>query len=371
MVGAVVSPVLALIQNDLGISPTTAGFIITTHGLTIALVSPLVGRLVDTWGVRLPLAIGLVAYSLGGGMGVIADTFLALILSRVILGLGAAAVFTATTVGMLALYPVGAERDRVMGWRTTAITVGGVVWPLLAGALGNADWHHSFAVYLIGLPLALVVPFVWPATARADTTNDHAVSALGLLATSPRLIGLLGIVVASGMMMYVPAVFLPKRLEQIGIESTVMVALYGVVLASVTASIIGLAYSWLSARLSHAWMLGLSAGGWAIGLVIYALVDQSLLLMVAPILTGMGNALSMPTLTVLVADSAPPQARGRATSLLSTAMFTGQFISPLVVGPLIAATSYQIGFLAGAGLAGAIVLAVALTRGALPPPPGS
>lgn len=40
MAGTVVSPVLAVIQGDLGIGGTAAGFVLTTHGLTVALVSP-------------------------------------------------------------------------------------------------------------------------------------------------------------------------------------------------------------------------------------------------------------------------------------------------------------------------------------------
>lgn len=44
-----------------------------------------------------------------------------------------------------------------MGWRTSAITAGGVVWPLLAGVLGETSWHGAFAVYLVGLPLGLAV----------------------------------------------------------------------------------------------------------------------------------------------------------------------------------------------------------------------
>lgn len=142
MAGASISPVLALIQDDLGISNTAAGFVLTTHGLTMALAGPLVGRAIDRWGVRLPLVIGLLLYGLGGGAGLIAPGFGWLIASRVVLGLGAAVVFTGTLTGLLRLYR-GSSRDRVMGWQTTATTAGGVVWPLLAGALGKISWHGA------------------------------------------------------------------------------------------------------------------------------------------------------------------------------------------------------------------------------------
>lgn len=68
----------------------------------------------------------------------------------------------------------------------------------------------------------------------------------------------------------------------------------------------------------------------------------------------------MPALTVLIGDTPPPERRGQATALSGTAMFTGQFVSPLVFGPLMAATAITTGYLAAAGLA-MVILLVLLT----------
>lgn len=359
MAGATVAPVLAVIQNDLGVSGTAAGFIITTHGLTIAVTSPLVGRLVDRRGVRVPLTAGLVLYGLGGGSGLLVTSYPALIASRFVLGLGAAVVFTATTVALLSLYEA-AKRDRVMGWRTTATTVGGLVWPLLAGALGDISWHASFAVYLVGVPLGVAVLLAMPKDVTAVGAERSGGGALRLMRAHPVLLGLCGLVLATGVMMYVPAVFLPKRLEQIGITSTFLVAVYAVTLGAVVASLIGLLYGRLRSRLSVAAVTRLAAGCWMLAFVIYARVDQPVLLLLAPALAGAGNALAMPALTVLFADAVAPEQRGRATSLQGTSMFAGQFVSPLIAGPLIAATDYSIGFLAAGGVA-LVMLIVLLT----------
>lgn len=372
MAGATVAPVLALIQNDLGVSGTAAGFIITTHGLTIALTSPLVGRAIDRWGVRVPLGAGLVLYGLGGGAGLVAPDYATLIASRFALGLGASVVFTGTTVALLNLYR-GSMRDRVMGWRTTATTAGGVLWPLLAGALGGLSWHAAFAIYLIGVPLGLATLLSMPRAASPDTGAAEAGTAstglLGLLRARPVLISLAVIVLASGVMMYVPAVFLPKRLEEIGITSPLLVAVYGVTLAAVTASLVGLVYARVRARLSHAAILRLAAACWTGAFLIYGTVAAPVPLLLAPALAGVGNALAMPALTVLIADHAPAELRGRATSLQGTAMFAGQFVSPLLAGPLVAATSYTTGFLAAGGVAGAVLAAAAFTRIAADPSP--
>ncbi|MEU0316101.1 MFS transporter [Nocardioides sp. NPDC006273] len=360
MAGATVAPVLAVIQNDLGVSGTAAGFIITTHGLTIAVASPLVGRMIDRYGVRVPLAVGLVLYGLGGGAGIFVDGYPLLIASRAVLGLGAAIVFTGTTVALLALYAPGPERDRMMGWRTTAITVGGLLWPLLAGALGEISWHVSFSVYLVGIPLGLAVLATVPSTTSPGGTTTGG--AFRTLVSHPRLIGILAIILASGLMLYVPAVFLPKRLEQIGITSTFVTAIYAVTLGAVAASVLGLFYDRIRARLDDAWIMRIASAGWTVGLLAYAFIDHPVPLLLAPVLLGAGNGLAMSTLTLLVAEQVPADQRGRATSLQGTAMFAGQFLSPLFAGPLIAATTYATGFTAAAGLAALITILVTVTR---------
>ncbi len=169
-------------------------------------------------------------------------------------------------------------------------------------------------------------------------------------------------------MMYVPAVFLPTRLEEIGITAPLLVAVYGVTLGAVTASAAGLAYARLRARFSHAAILRCAASCWLVAYLVYGTVSQPVVLLLAPALVGVGNSLAMPALTVLIADRAPEHLRGRATSLQGTAMFTGQFVSPLLAGPLIAATSHTVGFLAASGVAAAVLAAVLLTRVAAEPP---
>ncbi|MBR8640412.1 MFS transporter [Streptomyces tuirus] len=101
---------------------------LTSHSLAIALVSPLVGRATDRFGVRLPLAAGLVVYGMGGGAGLAIDSYPVLFASRLVLGLGTAAVFTCSTAALLGLYR-GETRDKVMGWRTAATTAGGFAYP--------------------------------------------------------------------------------------------------------------------------------------------------------------------------------------------------------------------------------------------------
>lgn len=77
--------------------PGAARLIITTHGILIAICSPLVGLLIDKFGAKRPFVLGLILYGLAGGSGLLIDNYWLLIVSRVLLGVGVAAIFTSIT----------------------------------------------------------------------------------------------------------------------------------------------------------------------------------------------------------------------------------------------------------------------------------
>ncbi len=355
MAGSAIAPVLDILRGDLGVDGTAAGLILTAHGLAIALASPLVGWMIDRWGVRRPLAIGLLIYGVAGGAGMLTDSYPLLIASRLIFGVGAAFVFTGTTVAALSLYR-GEIRDRVIGWRTTATSLGGVAFPLVGGALAALfSWHATFGLYAVGVPLGLVALAVIP-----ESGPDASTQAAGGLGASslrrPALIGVYFLVVTQAIMLYALAVFLPLRLGELGVGSPVIVSGYMALMAAVS-SIVGLAYGWLGKRFSYLHLLRLTALAWVGAFLVLGTMDAFPALAVASGVLGIANALAFSTASVLIDDYVPEALLGRAMAIFSTCMFLGQFISPLVLGPLMEATSITTGYLVLSGEA-VLILAV-------------
>ncbi|MGK5549195.1 MFS transporter [Streptomyces sp. URMC 127] len=356
MAGAILMPVVEVIRGELGVSGTAAGLILTAHGLSLAVASPLVGRLIDRHGIRLPLAGGLVLYGVAGGAGLVTDSYWLLIATRIVFGVGAAAVFAGTTVALLSFYQ-GPERDRVMGWRATAISLGGVVWPLIGGGLGGVSWHAPFGIYLVGIPVGLATLWALPAEAAGGGRPAGGGGVLRLLRANPALLGFYLVQATASVLLYALGVFQPQRLAELGVTEPFVVALYNVVM-TVLMSLVGLVYARLRGALGYPVLLKVSAACWALAFVLLATVEQSALLLVASALFGLGQGMSFPALTVLIGEGAPAELRGRATSLSGTFSFLGQFVSPLVFGPLIAATSLTTGFLTAAGIAAVVLLAL-------------
>jgi MFS family permease len=358
MAGAIIAPVLPLIRGELAIGATAAGLIVTTHGLVIALAAPLVGRLVDRHGPRRTLAGGLTLYGLAGGAGLFVSSYPALIASRIVFGLGAAILFTATSVALLALYS-GEARDRVMGWRSSAASLGGVIWPVLGGAIASASWHAPFGVYLLGIPLALAVLLVVPETEpRAPADAASSVSLRELLGQERAIGGVYALMFGSSVLLYGLVVFIPQRLDELGVGSSLALGLpQAAMTAAATAT--GLLYATLRRHATYATLLTGTAVLWTVAFTALALVREPVLVAGATALFGFGSGLTLPAASVLLGDLTPEHLRGQANSYLGTATFLGQFASPLILGPAVSGAGITTAYAALAvGLVALVTLVV-------------
>lgn len=152
-------------------------------------------------------------------------------------------------------------------------------------------------------------------------------------------------------MMYSLAVFLPQRLAQIGVTEPVLVSVF----MAGTASLAGLGYAKARQHFSYAALLRFA-------FAILGTASEPAVLAASTVLFGLGQAMAFSALTALMGDIAPASLLGRATAISGTVVFLGQFCSPLLIGPVIEATSITTGYLVVAAAAAAILLALSLTR---------
>ena len=238
-----------------------------------------------------------------------------------------------------------------------------MIWPLAGGAAGALSWQAPFAIYLVGVPLGIVTVFVLP---DERPVLDAGGGTGGLrLWRRPVVLGYCGLFTVLSLLLYTLLVLLPARLAELGVTSTFVVALVTAA-NSVTMSIAGLGYARLRARYSYAALLRGAFAAWTVALGLLGSTDHVAVIVAATMLFGLGAGVAVPALTVLVTDSVPERMRGRITSVTATFTFAGQPVAPLVVGPLVDLTTTRTGFLAGAGLAVAVLLGL-LSRRDRPP----
>ena len=188
-----------------------------------------------------------------------------------------------------------------------------------------------------------------------------------LLARSRALVGVYAFMFTLMVMMYSVAVFLPQRLGELGIEAPILVSAFLVGMTAMSTAV-GFAYPRIRARASYLAMMRFAAATWVAAFLILGMATEPLLLVVATLFLGLGNGVLLSALMVMTAELVPESALGRATALQSTVIFLGQFVSPLLVGPVMSSTSISTGYLVVA-MAAAAVLAVLLLIRAAPRAP--
>ncbi|MFD1641923.1 MFS transporter [Halohasta litorea] len=342
MAGAILGPIVPAIQSSLGVSESRAGLIITTHGALIVLVSPFAGALIDRVGPRRPFIAGLLLYAIGGGAGLGIDSFWPLLASRAVLGVGVAFVYTGITVLIYELYE-GQRMDRALGLRSSANSVGAVIWPLVGGALGTLSWQAPFGVYLIALPLGLLAILTVPETGgRSDsdggTTDSETglAGVVGVFRRRPMLLGVYLLYFGANTLLYTIVVFYPQLLEGVGVTSSFSISLY-LAANGLAGGVSAALYDRLIARTSRPVLVTVALVLWGIAFAGATLVDSPLSAVPPVVAFGLGLGLVFPSAFGWIEALAPVDRQGQFSSYLASAGYTGQFISPVVFGPLVPA----------------------------------
>ncbi|MUV88960.1 MFS transporter [Halapricum sp. CBA1109] len=355
MAGAILGPVVPSISAGLGVSGALAGLIITTHGILIVLVSPVAGSIIDRIGPRRPFVLGLGLYGVGGGAGLVVDSFLPLLASRVVLGVGVAFVYTGITVLLFTLYE-GRRMDRALGLRSSANSLGAAVWPLVGGALGSLSWQAPFAVYLVAIPLGLAAVLAIPTTDRSRPAGSDA-------SLSARLRGLAAVFVerptipavyllyfTANLLLYAVVVYYPQLLGEVGVTATLTVGLY-LAVNGAAGGVVAAVYDRLVARAGRTWLVTAAGALWAVGFALAAVVATPLAAAAPVVLIGFGIGLVFPSAFAWIEALAPPDRQGSLSSYVASAGYLGQFCSPLAFGLAVPLGGVRAVFAAAAAVA--------------------
>jgi MFS family permease len=354
MAGSIIAPVLNLMRDSLGVAPASVGLIITTHGLFMALFSPLMGSIIDRKGARRPYIAALICYGLAGGSGLLIDSFWVLLVSRACLGIALAGIFAGINVLILNTYE-GIERDRVMGWRGSAQSFGGVIWPLIGGSLGAFSWHFPFAVYMLAIPIGLLAIAAVPEPATQQQTGPQSnggTSVFRVFRESPILLVIYGLMFFGNILLYAIVIFLPQLLESFGISSTFRIGLF-ITAMTASAGVTAFIYGKIRSRFSYRIIVTIAVALWTLAFATISQAAGSRIIAMAVARFGVSQGLILPTVMVWIGTVVPPSFRGRFSSYLGTFGFIGQFLSPILFAPVFMLLGLKGVFMVGSGVGAA------------------
>jgi MFS family permease len=360
MTAATISPALPGLERQFAGDETHLFLIrllVPAPSLAVVLVAPLCGAVADRWGRRRMLLAGLILFIIAGSAGLVLPTLPSIMASRLCLGIALAMIMTAQSA-LLGDYFPGKALGAVSSGQVSARNFGGFVFIMIAGLLATVGPRLPFAVY--ALP-ALALPFFWRVIVDVPSSRPAAeISTTSPFSGSQRLVHLLafGQMVVT-MLFFVMPTQLPFFLAAEGYTSP---AVAGAALGTLMLAGGGAALSYPRIRdaigQTGIWAsgFGLMASGFAALVTIKA--GAAVFLGCAAI--GAGYALAIPGFVALSLGVTPASRRGKTGALLTASVFLGQFLSPLISTPAIAAWGWRASGVALAAVLGFAALISAL-----------
>ncbi len=159
----VLGGILVPLARDLAISVPMAGQAMTAYALSTALLAPVVLMATGRWSRKHALLLALLLFAAGNVLCALANSLTALLVGRVLMGLGA--VFTPIAAGIAVATVAPARRGKALAFVFLGVSLSYVIGVPLGAWLGQAHgWHLPIwlVVALCGLAIGAVALWVPP-----------------------------------------------------------------------------------------------------------------------------------------------------------------------------------------------------------------
>ncbi len=139
------SPIIGVIQRDLGVPVAALAWIPAAFILPTAILELNYGVLGDLFGRKRLMVVGGLFIAAGQFVTAASDSFPQLIVGQAVAGLGAAAIFPSSLAVIVAATPQPAERARALAYWSVSLGFGAMIAPLISGFVAeHAHWGWSF-----------------------------------------------------------------------------------------------------------------------------------------------------------------------------------------------------------------------------------
>lgn len=351
LANTMITPNIPDVLEEFGRSDGSAGVLVGAGALPGVFIAPVIGLVADRIGRKPVLLPCLVLFSVGALAASVAPNFEALIVARLLQGVGGAGLINLAIV-LMGDHWTGLERTKLIGRNSAVLTTLLAILPLLSGGIAQlTDWRVSVAIGALGMPVAVLGFFLLPDSKPTEvrTVSQQLRGAAGQLRRPELrfvfLAGFLLFVVIFGVFLTA----LPVHLEdQFGLGP----AARGLVLsipalgAIVTSFNLGRIRSVISLRTLLVSGTVCIAGA-AFGVAIAPLLA---LVVAATVVYGFGEGALIPALQDVASSVPPPEQRASVLAAWVSAVRLGQTVGPVGAAALSAAYSTSVAMSAGAAV---------------------
>lgn len=329
MAGAAIAPALGIIKEHFSSEPQLlVQFIVSIPALFIIITNLFFLTISRHFKTRAIALTGLVAYVVTGAGCFFATNIYTILVLRALLGVSVGLIMPLST-GLLSYYFPPEEQARLMGLSAAMNQMGGVVATLLAGLLASIEWNYAFLVYLLGL-IAVVMVLIYLPNDKLDSSNKRgkAFEPRQLLKFHPSVIGML-------LLMMIFFIF-PTNFA-ITAEKQTTLSVHEITVIMVGLDVVAFFVGMIFGRLMNVFRRGLKYFAplfFLFGYLSFSLAHGAALLIIGAVFVGIANGVGVPYLNTIASIKGGRNSATTVMPLISAALYTGQFVSPLIVTPL-------------------------------------
>lgn len=367
----ILTPLLAQIRDDFGISITTVGLVVGSYGMARLAVDLPAGILADRVGYRRLSMIAVVVLIGASLLGLAADRVEILIASRIGSGL-AVGVLATVILTALSATASSSNRGKVMSLFHVANNTGIALYPMVGGLIGlMIGWRATFVVTgvlaiiagLVLVPLLLRIRFPTPGAARPSGTLEPrvlhgrqrtvaiAVTNMGVVANMIHRHGFRNTILP----LYAATVL---GLGEISIATAIA-------LMSITGLMVATPGGMLGDRIGRRRVISAGLAAVAVGDLVFLLTGDLVSFLVASAAIGFGDFFTS-SQTALLSEVVPPEQRARVLSGYRFSADLGALLGPIVLAAVMDRGGAGMAIIVAAGI---LLVASMLARAGVPLPP--
>lgn len=167
----VVVPAIPIFARSFGVGNAAAGAVISTFAFMRLATGLFGGRLVDRFGERLVLAVGMSIVAISSALAGLAQSYPELLLLRSLGGIGSS-MFTISAASLLLRIVPDDQRGRAQSIYQSGFLFGGISGPAIGGILTTISIRAPFFVYALSLAAAGLIAAIFLSHSRLSATRD-------------------------------------------------------------------------------------------------------------------------------------------------------------------------------------------------------
>lgn len=276
------------------------------------------------------IILGLLVMSISGVVPVFAKSYIIILLSRILFGLGIGMI-NAKAISIFSEYYEGNEKDTLLGYRGSAEVLGNAIMTLVAGRLLLIKWNYAFLVYALGFVILFMYLTFIP---NKKTTEENIISSeqnkekfsSGAILTTILYTLLAGILVCINCSnsMRIPMLVLERKF---GTESDASIVLSVLMITGIIAGI-------LFGKISELFKKNIFGGSLILlgcGIGIIAFSGNMIILGIGAVVTGFFYTTALTCVFSGISDKVPQNIVNTATSVILVGCNLGGAFSPMIL----------------------------------------